>query len=153
MNISRDEKIRMLDSSDKKNLLNNMINVLFQDYLYDNEIENAMKLFNDFLSELGYKKLNYVSDISNCKIVVADVKKFNSLQFIEKNADKFEEIRIDVNKDFDKNLAHTRKLYGSIILDKIVDKLGYKLEGYITQGTTNGTSKCLRKYRFIKINS
>ena len=152
MNKSFDEKIRLLNSSGRSKLLNYVINALFKDYLDDNEFDNALKLFNHLLNEMGYDSLQYRDDINQCKLIVADVRNLNSLRFIEKYVNLFFEVGINVDEVFDMKLAKTRKLYGAVILDAVANKLGYSLQGYYTKELINDKIKNLRKYRFIKNN-
>ena len=153
MNISYNDKIQTLELSEKKSFLESFVDILYDDYLKEKKPQFVLLLLNKLFACIGFsERLDSVGDIIKCKIIIADIKKLNSYDFLVSNSDTFMKIGLDINVDFNLDIAKKRKKYGTTILKKIIDCIGYNMVYYHTTTTLNdGTKKQMFKYKFVKI--
>jgi hypothetical protein len=146
--VNIDEKLNILLNSEHGETLRKIINSLYRESIYPNDISTILLLLNDILSEINYEKIDYIDKFV---VIYGDIIQIDNDKFIERNIANFAKLNIDYTKElFYKNKKRNNRDILKIVSHLILNT-GYAFEGYFGASVINGTSKKITKYRIVKI--
>ena len=148
MDLSYEEKLKLLGLTDHKSTLSSMVDALYFKFHEDRKIV-ALELLNELLKDMGYDKIN---DFTEFRVIVTDLKKIDGVEFIDKHKDTFEKMKIDLVKDLQYNTKNKKKVnYIMTVVESIGTIFGYEFIIHRTSAIIKGKTKTLFKCKFEKI--
>jgi hypothetical protein len=145
MELTHREKFMILEISKRKNFLLAMIDLIYEEHIAEIKPTVILQLLNSMLSCAGTTS---IADISHFKIIVADIKKINSLSFIDDNKELLS--MIGLHRDKDMNDKKKKNILN--VLKWLVSQVGFTVETFASTIYVDGEQEKILKYVLKKMD-